>query len=55
MADRIGVAREWIQKAGTAEEHYDICKTKRALAITAGATQIDQRELPSRIASSYCG
>jgi len=40
MADRIGVARKWIQHAGTAREHFDICKSKRALAVLAGAKEV---------------
>jgi hypothetical protein len=43
MADRIGVARKWIQKAGTHREHYDIAKTKRALAVEHGAIEITMR------------
>jgi hypothetical protein len=44
MADRIGVARRWIQHAGTPLEHFDICLSKRALAVQAGAREIDVRE-----------
>ena len=44
MADRIGVARRWIQKAGTWKEHYDICLSKRELAVKAGAVEVTQRE-----------
>lgn len=47
MADRIGVARKWIQKAGTNREHYDICKSKRALAVSFGAKEISWRDLPT--------
>lgn len=45
MADRIGVARRWHQKSGTPHSHYDICKSKRALAIEFGAIEIGRREL----------
>jgi DNA/RNA endonuclease G (NUC1) len=45
MADKIGVARKWIQKAGTAREHFDICMSKKELAIAYGAVQITMREL----------
>ena len=45
MADRIGVARRWIQKAGTAHEHFDIAMSKRRLAVAAGAVEIDRRQL----------
>lgn len=45
MADRIGVARKWHQKAGTHQSHYDIALTKRALAVAFGAVEIDRRHL----------
>ena len=45
MADRIGVARRWLQKAGTPHEHFDIALSKRALAVAAGAIEIDKRRL----------
>jgi len=48
MADRIGVARRWLQKAGTRHEHFDICLAKRKLAIAAGATEITMKELGHR-------
>lgn len=41
MADRIGVARRWIQFPGTYREHYDIALSKRKLAIAAGAREVD--------------
>lgn len=40
MVDKIGVQRKWIQKKGTWEEHFDICKSKRTLAIKAGAIEV---------------
>lgn len=43
MADRIGVARKWIQHPGEPHEHYDVCKAKRALAVKAGAVELDRR------------
>lgn len=45
MADRIGVARRWHQKPGTAHSHYDIALSKRALAVAAGAVEVTTREL----------
>lgn len=42
MADKIGVARRWHQKAGTVHSHYDICKAKRAEAVRLGAVEIDR-------------
>ena len=45
LADAIGVARKWLQKPGTAHEHFDICLSKKALALQAGAQAITRREL----------
>lgn len=44
MAGRIGVARKWYQ-ALASHPHYDICRSKRALAVAAGAREVTQREL----------
>lgn len=43
MAARIGVHRRWHQKAGTPLSHYDICLSKRALAVCFGAVEIDRQ------------
>ena len=40
MADRIGIDRKWIQRPGQLGEHFDICQSKRALAITNGAQEV---------------
>ncbi len=45
MADRIGVDRRWHQNPGTHRSHFDICKTKRALAVQAGAVEISMMDL----------
>lgn len=45
MADRIGVARRWLQKAGTSQEHFDIAMTKRRLAVEAGAIEVSRMQL----------
>lgn len=45
MADKIGVQRKWLQKAGTHHEHFDIAKSKRALAVQLGAVEIDRAGL----------
>lgn len=43
MADRIGVARRWFQQPPKASFwHYDIAKSKRVLAIAAGAIDCDR-------------
>ena len=44
MADRIGVARKWIQHPGTFQEHFDICLAKRLIAVREGAVEITMRE-----------
>lgn len=44
MADMIGVARKWIQYPGTYKEHFDIAKSKRALAVHYGAVKITWAE-----------
>lgn len=44
MADKIGVARKWLQYPGTHKEHFDIALSKRALAVAAGAKEITWRE-----------
>lgn len=43
MVDRIGVQRKWIQHAGNPQEHFDICLSKRKLAVAAGAVEIGYR------------
>ena len=45
MADKIGVARKWLQKPGTAYEHFDICKSARAKAVEHGAQEVTSRDL----------
>lgn len=43
MADRIGVARKWLQKPPKASwVHFDICITKKQRAIALGAVLTDQ-------------
>ncbi|WP_236202206.1 DUF4031 domain-containing protein [Pseudomonas pseudonitroreducens] len=41
MADKIGVQRKWHQHPGTIKSHFDICLSKKALAIQHGAAEID--------------
>lgn len=45
MAARIGVDRRWIQKAGTAHEHFDIALSKRGLAVEAGAIEVSMMDI----------
>lgn len=45
MVDNIGVQRKWIQKQGTNLEHFDICLSKKKLAVQYGAIQKPMMEL----------
>ena len=40
IAKKIGLKRSWFQNKGSAP-HYDVCKSKRILAVNAGAIEID--------------
>lgn len=44
MASRIGVALQWHQHPGRHDSHFDICLSKKMLAMRAGARQITRRE-----------
>lgn len=50
MADKIGVQRKWIQDAGSYNEHFDICQSKKAKAIRLGAKAITMMELGRMLA-----
>ncbi len=45
MAHRVGVGKQWVQFPGTWREHLDICLSKRAAAVRAGASEVTQRQL----------
>jgi len=49
MARRIQVDDKWIQYANTPREHFDICLSKRKLAIQHGAIEINMRELAQKV------
>lgn len=52
MADKIGVNRKWIQAAGTYREHFDICMSKKKIAVEKyGAKSITMKELAQIIYS----
>jgi hypothetical protein len=44
MAQRIGVDVKWFQ-AKASVPHFDIAKSKRTLAVAAGAIECDRREI----------
>lgn len=41
---RIGHRRSWLQKAGTAEEHYDVMRSRIEVARKAGAIEVSSKE-----------
>lgn len=45
MVQKIGVDEKHIQHAGTYQEHFDIAKGKRALAIRHGAVPVTRKQL----------
>lgn len=47
MAARIGIRRKWFQNKSI--PHYDICLSKRALAVKMGAVEETSRESVARI------
>lgn len=50
MADEIGVARRWFQAPPKASFwHYDVAKSKRALAVKLGAIECDRGALVAAI------
>jgi len=50
MAKAIGVQTKWIQHKGGHNEHFDIAKGKRDLAIAAGAVPITMRQCSAMVA-----
>lgn len=42
MADRIGIQRKWFQD--TRVPHYDICQSKKKLAVYHGAEEVTARQ-----------
>jgi hypothetical protein len=60
MVDAIGVHRKWFQDNASVP-HFDICQSKRALAVANGAIEVDRRtfcDLMKRIRATWpveCG
>lgn len=51
MADQIGVARKWYQRKTPGGEHFDICDSKRKLAVLRhGAIQVNYRTMAKMVA-----
>jgi Protein of unknown function (DUF4031) len=49
MARKIGVRTKWIQNAGTYREHFDVCKSKRAAALSLGAIPLTRKQLAQKL------
>ena len=55
MADKIGINRKWFQnKKEDGISHYDICKSKKALALKNGAIEISDREIVKKFKINLC-
>lgn len=44
MARKLGLQLKWVQKAGTYQEHFDVAKGKRDMALKLGAIPITMRQ-----------
>ena len=49
MVDLIGVSTRWFQDKNKKFPHYDICLSKKKLALQNGANEIEYRNLPKFI------
>lgn len=49
MARTIRIQPKWLQDPGEYSEHYDICLSKRAQAIRAGALELTWRDLTVKL------
>ena len=55
VADKIGVQRKWIQHPGErGREHYDVCSTKRKLAVEAGAIELKPHDFIKKLYGRKC-
>lgn len=48
MADRLRIARKWVQFHGQRKEHFDISAGCRRMAVKMGAKEVTSRELVTR-------
>ena len=51
MAKKIRVDDKWIQYPDSPREHFDICLSKRKLAVQYGAIEIGMRELAAKVSA----
>lgn len=45
MAKKIGVNEKWWQFKGTPKSHFDICQSKKLLALSFGAKEVTRKEV----------
>jgi hypothetical protein len=55
MADKIGVARKWIQHEGKWSEHFDVCRSKKQAAIRNGAIEMTAKDLIRKFSPKFQG
>lgn len=55
MADIIGMEHRWLQRAGSAREHFDVPHPRRLIAVRQGALQITWRQCASMTALRAAG
>lgn len=59
MARKIGIARKWFQDPrtmrGVSHPHYDICLSKKALAVACGAIEITARQCAAMQSTRQAG
>jgi hypothetical protein len=51
MANKISINLKHIQYKGLPKEHFDICKSKRDIAISNGAIQVSSKDIVMKIKS----
>lgn len=49
MATVIDVQYRWLQMADTYREHFDICQSKRTIAVSNGAMPISRKDLATKL------
>lgn len=49
FARRIGLRREWLQKAGTRRAHFDLTPRRRAAAVALAAVTVTARQFVTRM------
>lgn len=45
MANKLGLKKKWFQISNSGVPHYDICQSKRKIAINFGAIEINREQV----------